>query len=159
MSQIEKVNCSTPDFARENVAKLLALFPECAGEQGEVDFDKLRQTLSSEVIEGNVERYEFTWPGKRAAKAAASAATTKTLRPCVAESVGRDGTPGGFDSENLLQTSYANQVKMIYIDPPYNTGHDFVYRDRFSMTDKELATVGGAISDENCGGGGHFCNK
>ena len=166
MSQIEKVNCSTPDFARENVAKLLALFPECAGEQGEVDFDKLRQTLSSEVIEGNVERYEFTWPGKRAAKAAASAATTKTLRPCVAESVGRDGTPGGFDSENLyiegdnlevlklLQTSYANQVKMIYIDPPYNTGHDFVYRDRFSMTDKELATVGGAISDENCGGGG-----
>ena len=171
MSQIEKVNCSTPDFAKENVAKLLALFPECAGERDEVDFDKLRQTLSSSVIEGNVERYEFTWPGKRAAKAAASAATTMTLRPCVAESVGRDGTPGGFDSENLyiegdnlevlklLQTSYANQVKMIYIDPPYNTGHDFVYRDRFSMTDKELATVGGAISDENCGGGGHFSNK
>ena len=168
MSQIEKVNCSTPDFAQENVAKLLALFPECAGEQGEVDFDKLRQTLSSSVIEGNVERYEFTWPGKRAAKAAASAATTKTLRPCVAESVGRDGTPGGFDSENLyiegdnlevlklLQTSYANQVKMIYIDPPYNTGHDFVYRDRFSMTDKELAMMGGAISDENGMGGGVF---
>ena len=166
MKTLEHINCSTPDFAKENVAKLLALFPECAGEQGEVDFDKLRQTLSSSVIEGNVERYEFTWPGKRAAKAAASAATTMTLRPCVAESVGRDGTPGGFDSENLyiegdnlevlklLQTSYANQVKMIYIDPPYNTGHDFVYRDRFSMTDKELATVGGAISDENCGGGG-----
>ena len=168
MAGIEKVKCSTPDFAKENVAKLLALFPECAGERDEVDFDKLRQTLSSSVIEGNVERYEFTWPGKRAAKAAASAATTKTLRPCVAESVGRDGTPGGFDSENLyiegdnlevlklLQTSYAGKVKMIYIDPPYNTGHDFVYRDRFSMTDKELATVGGAISDENGMGGGIF---
>ena len=166
MQTLEHIKCCTPDFAKENVANLLALFPECAGEQGEVDFDKLRQTLSSSVIEGNVERYEFTWPGKRAAKAAASAATNRTLRPCVAESVGRDGTPGGFDSENLyiegdnlevlklLQTSYANQVKMIYIDPPYNTGHDFVYRDRFSMTDKELATVGGAISDENCGGGG-----
>ena len=153
---IEKVKCSTPDFAKENVAKLLTLFPECAGEQGEVDFDKLRQTLSSSVIEGNVERYEFTWPGKRAAKAAASAATTRTLRPCAAESVGRDGTPGGFDSQNLyiegdnlevlklLQTSYANQVKMIYIDPPYNTGHDFVYRDRFSLTDAELRRLGGA---------------
>ena len=160
MSQIEKVNCSTPDFAKENVAKLLALFPECAGEQGEVDFDKLRQTLSSSVIEGNVERYEFTWPGKRAAKAAASAATTKALRPCAAESVGRDGTPGGFDSENLyiegdnlevlklLQTSYANQVKMIYIDPPYNTGHDFVYRDRFSLTQKELESEAGVFDED-----------
>ena len=138
---------------------------QAGGEGGAVDIEKLKQCLSSRVIEGNVERYEFTWPGKRAAKAAASAATTKTLRPCREESVGKDGTPGGFDSENLyiegdnlevlklLQTSYANQVKMIYIDPPYNTGHDFVYRDRFSMTDKELATVGGAISDENGMGG------
>ena len=162
MKEIEKIACSTPDFAKENVAKLLALFPECSGERGEVDFDKLRQTLSSSVIEGNVERYEFTWPGKRAAKAAASAATTKTLRPCREESVNFDTTQNLYiEGDNLevlklLQTSYANQVKMIYIDPPYNTGHDFVYRDRFSMTDKELATVGGAISDENCGGGGAF---
>lgn len=160
MKAIEKIKCSTPDFAKENVAKLLALFPECAGEQGEVDFDKLRQTLSSSVIEGNVERYEFTWPGKRAAKAAASAATTKTLRPCREESVNFDTTQNLYiEGDNLevlklLQTSYANQVKMIYIDPPYNTGHDFVYRDRFSMTDRELAEVGGAISDEKCGGGG-----
>ena len=171
MPELEKVKCSTPDLAEETAKKILALLPECAGEGGAVDIEKLKQCLSSKVIEGNVERYEFTWPGKRAAKAAASAATTKTLRPCAAESVGRDGTPGGFDSENLyiegdnlevlklLQTSYAGKVKMIYIDPPYNTGHDFVYRDRFSMTDKELATVGGAISDENGMGGGDSCNK
>ena len=160
MPELEKVKCSTPDLAVENAKKILALLPECAGEGGAVDIEKLKQCLSSKVIEGNVERYEFTWPGKRAAKAAASAATTKTLRPCVAESVGRDGTPGGFDSENLyiegdnlevlklLQTSYANQVKMIYIDPPYNTGHDFVYRDRFSLTQKELESEAGAFDED-----------
>ena len=160
MPELEKVKCSTPDFAEETAKKILALLPECAGEGGAVDIEKLKQCLSSKVIEGNVERYEFTWPGKRAAKAAASAATTKTLRPCVAESVGRDGTPGGFDSENLyiegdnlevlklLQTSYANQVKMIYIDPPYNTGHDFVYRDRFSLTDAEKKARSGEVDDD-----------
>ena len=160
MPKLEKVKCSTPDFAKENAKKLLALFPECEGQKGEVDLDKLRQVLSSTAIEGNVERYQFTWPGKRNAMAAASAATTKTLRPCAAESVGRDGTPGGFDSENLyiegdnlevlklLQTSYAGKVKMIYIDPPYNTGHDFVYRDRFSLTQKELESKAGAFDED-----------
>ena len=160
MPELEKVKCSTPDFAKENAKKLLALFPECEGAKGEVDIDKLRQVLSSTAIEGNVERYQFTWPGKRNAMAAASAATTKTLRPCAAESVGRDGTPGGFDAENLyiegdnlevlklLQTSYAGKVKMIYIDPPYNTGHDFVYRDRFSLTQKELDDNAGAFDED-----------
>ena len=160
MPELEKVKCSTPDLAVENAKKLLALFPECEGQRGEVDIDKLRQVLSSTAIEGNVERYEFTWPGKRAAKAAASASTSKTLRPCAAESVGKDGTPGGVDSENLyiegdnlevlklLQTSYANQVKMIYIDPPYNTGHDFVYRDRFSLTQKEIESEAGAFDED-----------
>lgn len=157
---MERVTCSTADFAEENVKKLLSLFPEVEGEKGVVDLDKLRQVLSSKVVEGNVERYEFTWPGKRAAKAAAGAATTKTLRPCREESVGKDGTPGGFDSENLyiegdnlevlklLQHNYAGKVKMIYIDPPYNTGHDFVYRDRFSLTDKELAEQGGSFDED-----------
>ena len=157
---IEHIKCSTPDFAKENAKKLLALFPECEGQKGEVDIDKLRQVLSSTAIEGNVERYQFTWPGKRNAMAAASAATTKTLRPCAAESVGKDGTPGNFDSENLyiegdnlevlklLQTSYAGKVKMIYIDPPYNTGHDFVYRDRFSLTQKELNDTAGAFDED-----------
>ena len=160
MPELEKVKCSTPDFAEETAKKILSLLPECAGEGCAVDIEKLKQCLSSKAIEGNVERYEFTWPGKRSAKAAASAATTKTLRPCAAESVGRDGTPGGFDSQNLyiegdnlevlklLQTSYANQVKMIYIDPPYNTGHDFVYRDRFSLTQKELESEAGVFDED-----------
>ncbi len=157
---MEHVKCSTADFAQDNVEKLLKLFPEVESEKGIVDFDKLRQVLSSKVIEGNVERYEFTWPGKRAAKAAAGQATTKTLRPCREESVGKDGTPGGFDSENLyiegdnlevlklLQHNYAGKVKMIYIDPPYNTGHDFVYRDRFSLTQKEIESDAGAFDED-----------
>ena len=152
--KIEKVKGSTPDFAVENVAKLLALFPECEGEKGTVDLDKLRGVLSSKVVEGNVERYEFTWPGKRAAKAAASAATSKTLRPCREESVNFDTTENLYiEGDNLevlklLQTSYAGKVKMIYIDPPYNTGHDFVYRDRFSLTQKELDDQGGAFDED-----------
>ena len=125
-----------------------------------VDLEKLRQVLSSSVVDGDVERYQFTWPGKRKAMAAANAATTKTLRPAISESVGCDGTAGKFDSENLyiegdnlealklLQCNYASKVKMIYIDPPYNTGHDFVYRDRFSLTDKELAQEGGAFDED-----------
>lgn len=157
---MEKISCSTADLAAENAKKLIGLFPECEGERGTVDLDKLRQVLSSTVVEGNVERYEFTWPGKRMAVAAASAATTKTLRPCAEESVGKDGTKGGFDSENLyiegdnlealklLQCNYAGKVKMIYIDPPYNTGHDFVYRDRFSLTDKEAALRGDQLNDD-----------
>ena len=151
---IEQVKCSTPDFAEENVAKLIKLFPEVEGETGMVDLDKLRQVLSSKVIEGNVERYEFTWPGKRAAKAAASAATTKTLRPCREESVNFDTTENLYiEGDNLevlklLQTSYAGKVKMIYIDPPYNTGHDFVYRDKFSLTQKELENEAGSFDED-----------
>ena len=157
---MEKIKCSTEDLAAENAAKLIRLFPEVADEAGGVNFDKLRQVLSSQVVEGNVERYEFTWPGKRAAMAAASAATTKTLRPCLDESAGRDGTPGKFDSQNLyiegdnlevlkiLQRDYADRVKMIYIDPPYNTGHDFVYRDRFSLTQKEIEDEAGTFDED-----------
>ncbi len=154
MPELEKVNCSTPDLAEETARKLLSLLPECAGENGEVDLDKLRQCLSSKAIEGNVERYEFTWPGKRAAKAAASIATTKTLRPCREESVDYDATRNLYiEGDNLevlklLQTSYAGQVKMIYIDPPYNTGHDFVYRDRFSLTQKELDSEAGVFDED-----------
>ncbi len=166
---MEKIKCSTPDFAVENAKKLLALFPECATERKEekgeqiysgVDLERLKQLLSSTTIEGNVERYQFTWPGKHNAMVAANVATTKTLRPCLAESTGRDGTPGKFDSQNLyiegdnlevlkiLQRDYADRVKMIYIDPPYNTGHDFVYRDRFSLTQREIDDEAGAFDED-----------
>ena len=151
---MQHISCSTPDLAKQNETKLLELFPECAREGGGVDFDALRQCLSSEPIEGNVERYEFTWPGKRAAKAASSAATTKTLRPCRDESADFDKTGNLYiEGDNLevlklLQTGYAERVKMIYIDPPYNTGHDFVYRDCFSLTQKELDSQAGIFDED-----------
>lgn len=154
---LEHVKCETPDLAKANLEKLKALFPGAVteGPNGvSIDVEALKQECSATPIEGNVERYEFTWPGKRAAKAAASAASTKTLRPCREESVDFDKTENLYiEGDNLevlklLQKNYANQVKMIYIDPPYNTGKDFVYRDRFSLTDKELATEGGAFDED-----------
>ncbi|ANR71859.1 DNA methylase [Selenomonas sp. oral taxon 126] len=111
-----------------------------------IDFDVLRQELAREIVEGREERYAFTWPDKRQAILAANAPIHATLRPIVEDSIGRDGTAGGFDSENLyiegdnldvlklLQETYLGKVKMIYIDPPYNTGNDaFVYDDDFAM--------------------------
>ena len=154
---LEHVKCETPDLAKANLEKLKALFPGAVteGPNGvSVDVEALKQECSATPIEGNVERYEFTWPGKRAAKAAASAASTKTLRPCREESVDFDKTENLYiEGDNLevlklLQKNYANQVKMIYIDPPYNTGHDFVYRDRFSLTQKELENDAGTFDEE-----------
>lgn len=139
------------DVVVGNVAKIAAMFPQCVTErkntEGKVeraiDFEKLKAELSDDVIEVGEERYQFTWPDKRAAARLANTPTTMTLRPCPGQSVGRDGTPGGFDSENLyiegdnldvlkvLRETYLGKVKMIYIDPPYNTGNDFVYNDDF----------------------------
>lgn len=139
------------DVVEGNVAKIAAMFPQCVTErknkEGKVeqaiDFEKLKAELSSDVIEVGEERYQFTWPDKRAAARLANTPTTMTLRLCPGQSVGRDGTPGGFDSENLyiegdnldvlkvLRETYLGKVKMIYIDPPYNTGNDFVYNDDF----------------------------
>ena len=152
-----QVKCETPDLAKQNLEKLKALFPGVVTEGSDgvaIDVEALKQECSATPIEGNVERYEFTWPGKRAAKAAASTATSKTLRPCRAESVNFDTTENLYiEGDNLevlklLQTNYAGKVKMIYIDPPYNTGHDFVYRDRFSLTQKELESDAGAFDDD-----------
>ena len=143
----------TPNQADENFRKLAALFPNAVTETideatGEVvraiDKDVLMQEISARVVEGREERYQFTWPDKKKAMLAANAPIAATLRPVRADSVGRDGTPGGWDSQNLyiegdnlevlklLQETYLGRVKVIYIDPPYNTGHDFVYEDDFS---------------------------
>lgn len=141
------------DNVARNVEAIGALFPSALTEtvrDGKVvraiDFDVLRQELSREIVEGRTERYAFTWPDKSAAILAANAPIAATLRPVVEDSVGRDGTEGRFDSENLyiegdnldvlklLQETYLGKVKMIYIDPPYNTGNDaFVYDDNFAM--------------------------
>ena len=140
---MDKLKMQTANKADENYRKLAELFPnavtETIDENGEVvraiDKDVLMQEIAVKVVEGHEERYQFTWPDKKKAMLAANAPITATLRPVKADSVGRDGTPGGFDSENLyiegdnlevlklLQETYLGKVKMIYIDPPYNTGN------------------------------------
>lgn len=165
---MDKLKMHTPNRADENYRKLAELFPnavtETINENGEVvraiDKDVLMQEISCTVVEGNEERYQFTWPDKRKSVLLANAPIAKTLRPCREESVGKDGTPGGFDSENLyiegdnlevlklLQETYLGKIKMIYIDPPYNTGNDFVYEDDFSQSTEEYLANSGQFDDE-----------
>ena len=144
--EIRRVDLESQDLVAERIKQLKALFPEVATEgDGSIDFEKLRLILGDEVNTGD-ERYAFTWPGKLDAIRQSQTVSTATLRPCVEKSRGRDGRDGSFDSDNiyiegdnlevlkLLQRSYHGKVKMIYIDPPYNTGHDFVYKDKFGDT-------------------------
>jgi adenine-specific DNA-methyltransferase len=143
---MDKLKLHTPDFIEANIAKLAELFPNCVTEsrdaQGQVkraiDFDLLKQELSSAIVDGPQERYQLNWPGKREALLTANAPIAKTLRPCREESVDFDATQNLFiegdnlDALKLLQETYLNKVKMIYIDPPYNTGNDFIYEDDFA---------------------------
>ena len=143
---MDKLRMESPDMVQGNVEKLAALFPNCVTEGPDghgglkkaVDFDKLRQMLSGDVLEGD-EAYEFTWVGKKAAMVEANKPTRQTLRPCPEESKNWDTTENLYiEGDNLqvlklLQESYLGKVKMIYIDPPYNTGHDFIYNDHFEM--------------------------
>lgn len=143
---MDKMKMHSPDLSQDNIAKIRALFPDCvteaADEQGNirlaVDFDQLRQTLSDHIVEGPQERYRLDWPGKREALLTANAPIAKTLRPCREESVDFDTTQNLFiegdnlDALKLLQESYLGKVKMIYIDPPYNTGNDLIYEDDFA---------------------------
>ena len=143
---MEKLKLHSPDFTQENIAKLAALFPNCLTEsraqdgtlKRAIDFEQLRQELSTSIVEGAQERYQLNWPGKREALLTANAPIAKTLRPCREESVDFDSTQNLFiegdnlDALKLLQETYLNKVKMIYIDPPYNTGKDFIYEDDFA---------------------------
>ena len=146
--EIEKLKMHSPDLTESNIAKIAALFPGCvteaAGDDGTlrraIDFDLLRQELSDSIVEGPQERYHLDWPGKRQALITANAPIAKTLRPVREESVDFDTTQNLFiegdnlEALKLLQETYLGKVKMIYIDPPYNTGNDFVYDDDFSET-------------------------
>jgi adenine-specific DNA-methyltransferase len=157
----EKLKMHSPDFTRENIAKLAELFPNCVtesrAEDGKlkraIDFDQLRQELSTSIVEGSQERYHLNWPGKRDALLTANAPIAKTLRPCREESVDFDTTKNLFiegdnlDALKLLQETYLNKVKMIYIDPPYNTGNDFIYEDDFAE-DSETYFVRSNQKDE-----------
>ena len=165
---MDKLKMHSVNKIEENIAAIGRLFPNCLtermGENGEVetaiDFDALKQELSSAVVEGKTERYQFIWPDKKMAVLAANAPTAATLRPVVTESVGKDGTAGGFDSENLyiegdnldvlklLQETYLGKIRLIYIDPPYNTGGDFVYNDDFEKESKAYLANSGQYDDQ-----------
>lgn len=158
---MEKLRMTSPDLTASNVAKIAELFPgvitETANSDGTpvnaVDFDLLRQELSDHLVEGPQERYQLDWPGKRAAAFAANAPIAKTLRPVRDESVDFDSTKNLFiegdnlDALKLLQESYLGKVKLIYIDPPYNTGNDFVYEDDFAETAPEYLARSGQADD------------
>ncbi|CAM3282906.1 DNA methylase N-4/N-6 domain-containing protein [Williamsia muralis] len=154
---MEKLRMTSPDLTDTNIDKLAELFPGVVTESLDadgnpkkaIDFDLLRQELSDHVVEGPQERYQLDWPGKRAAAFAANAPIAKTLRPVREESVDFDTTKNLFiegdnlDALKLLQESYLGKVKLIYIDPPYNTGNDFVYADDFAESTQEyLARTG-----------------
>lgn len=179
---MEKIRNYTPDLAEENYKKLAELFPnavtETKDEEGNtvraIDADVLRQEISATVVEGDQERYQFTWPDKRKSIVMANAPIAKTLRLEKEKSVGRDGTPGGTDSENvyiegdnldalkLLRETCLGKVKMIYIDPPYNTGTDLIYEDSFAEVAEDYYPNSGQTDDngnqlvQNLEGNGRF---
>ena len=170
---MEKLKMHTPDLAAENYRKLAELFPNAVTEtitgydengkaiiKRAIDADVLRQEISAEVVEGPQERYQFIWPDKKKSVVLANQPIAKTLRLVREKSVGRDGTRGGVDTENiyiegdnldalkLLQETYLGKVKMIYIDPPYNTGTDFIYGDDFAQGTDDYLPESGQFDDE-----------
>lgn len=152
----------TPDQTEQSTAKIAELFPHVATESRDddgnlvqaIDFDLLRQELTDHLVEGPQERYQLDWPGKRQALFTANAPIAKTLRPVRDESVDFDNTKNLFiegdnlDALKLLQESYLGKVKLIYIDPPYNTGNDFVYADKFAESSSDYLEGSGQVDDE-----------
>ena len=158
---MEKMDMMSMDRVQENIAKIRALFPECVTEvkrDGKVtlavDFDELKQEMSGMLIDEREERYQMTWPDKRKAKLLANTSISATLRPCKEESVDFDNTQNlyiegdNLDVLKLLQETYLGKVKMIYIDPPYNTGSDFVYKDDFAQSAEEYVANSGQYDDQ-----------
>lgn len=158
---MEKLKMHSASLTQDNIARIRDLFPNCIteakGEDGSVklavDFDQLRQELAESIVEGPQERYHLNWPGKREALLTANAPIAKTLRPCLEESVYFDATKNLFiegdnlDALKLLQETYLGKVKMIYIDPPYNTGNDFIYDDDFAVEMGEFLLQSNQVDD------------
>lgn len=159
---MDKLKMQSRDVVGGNVEKIAALFPQCVTERlnkdGKpelaIDFDKLRAELSKDILDDGEERYQFTWPDKRAASRLANEPTTMTLRPCREESVDFDTTENLYiEGDNLdvlkvLRETYLGRVKMIYIDPPYNTGNDFVYNDDFAQGKDDFEQGSGLFDAE-----------
>ena len=158
---MDKMRMESVDMTAQNIEKIGTLFPNCITETVDengnpkkaINFALLKQMLSGDVLEGD-EAYEFTWVGKKAAIVEANKPIRKTLRPCKEESVNWDTTENLYiEGDNLevlklLQESYLGKVKMIYIDPPYNTGNDFIYNDDFKMTGEEYVDESGEIDED-----------
>ena len=164
---MHKLKMHSLDGVERNIEMIGRLFPNSITEvmrngkiEHAIDFDVLRQELSDVIVEGREERYQFTWPDKKKAILAANAPITATLRPIKEDSVGKDGTSGGFDSENLyiegdnlevlklLQETYLGKIKMIYIDPPYNRGKDSIYKDNFTQDTADYMENSGQYDEE-----------
>ncbi|MBP7652163.1 site-specific DNA-methyltransferase [Candidatus Dependentiae bacterium] len=159
---MDKLKMQTPDLTDKNIEQIAKIFPnvitETRDENGTVkkavDFDLLKQVLSKELVEDDNERYRLDWPGKKASLLKANTPITKTLRPCREESVNFDTTENlyiegdNFEVLKILQESYLGKVKMIYIDPPYNTGNDFIYKDNFKMSKEKYELELGVESED-----------
>lgn len=154
----DKLDMASVDFVSQNIEQIAALFPNCVTETAKgkkIDFDLLKQELSGDIIEGTKERYRLEWPGKKEAIVTANLPTTKTLRPVREDSVDFDNTENLYiEGDNLevlklLQESYLGKIKMIYIDPPYNTGKDFVYKDNFAQDSEEYKEESGQKDEYN----------
>lgn len=159
---MQKLSNQSKDISQENIKKVEELFPNCVTETYDqdgtlvrsIDFDILRQDLSDHVVEGPKERYQFDWPGKREAILLANAPTTNTLRPLPEKSVDFENTKNVYiEGDNLealkiLRETYMGKIKMIYIDPPYNTGNDFVYKDNFKQSTEEYLKSSGSVDEE-----------
>ena len=157
----DRMKMETPDLTEKNIEKIAELFPNCITESKDengnlkkaINFDILKQMLSKEIVDGD-EAYEFTWVGKKAAMLEANKPIRKTLRPCPEESLNWDTTQNlyiegdNLDVLKLLQESYLGKVKMIYIDPPYNTGNDFIYKDDFAQSLDEYEAESGQVDEE-----------
>jgi adenine-specific DNA-methyltransferase len=158
---MERLNMQTQNLVKNNLIKIKKLFPNCITEhirggrvEFAVDFDKLRQELSNNIVEGVEERYQFTWPGKKQAILTANAPINKTLRPCREQSVDFDNTENiyiegdNLDALKLLREDYLGKVKVIYIDPPYNTGNDFIYEDNFVQSANDYIENSGQVDND-----------
>lgn len=157
----DKLEMKTKELSQENIAKIQAIFPNCVTEverngrvELAVDFDALKQELTASVVSGQQERYQMTWPNKGKAKVLANSSISATLRPCIAESVNFDHTQNMYiegdnlDVLKLLRETYLGKIKMIYIDPPYNTGNDFIYADNFAQSEAAYLQSSGQYDEQ-----------
>ena len=154
---INKLDMKSTNIVNENIEKIGKLFPNVITETEsgkKIDYDLLKQELSESIVEGNKDRYQLTWAGKREALVSANEPTSKTLRPLREKSLDFENTKNiyiegdNLDTLKILEESYLNKIKCIYIDPPYNTGRNLIYKNNYSKKGKEELYTSGDINEE-----------